>query len=264
MSTVLDLQEALKKALAEGRHADADHLLSELAVAERRRNRLVHRSLSNGDGASSYSGMQSVREQVIQAAELAGRATPIRLLGDLSSSRFGQPIPAERLASLRRDEERSWTSSPGARSVYVVPALSFDRLSPARGMLALSSWPLEHRLIAPASPRVDALHILINVCRELDLGPDAPWRPALERVAWRLARTVPGALPGSTAGAAFSTARVVDAAQRELNTIQAQDDEERAIAADRAQQQLSEHDRLFGAPPLRAVRGTTSSTGGVR
>lgn len=264
MTTVLDLQEALKGALAEGRHADADRLLSELAVAERRRNRLVHRSLSNEEGRSSYSGTQSVREQVIQAAELAGRPTPIRLIGDLSASRFGEPIPAERLASLRRDEERSWNSSPGSRSVYIVPALTFDRLSPARGVLALSSWPIELRLVAPASPRVDALRILINICHEIDQWNDASWRPALERVTWRLARTVTGALAGSDAGEPLSTERVIDAAQAELATIEQSDTEERASAAERARNQLDEHDLLFGAAPLRAVRGTSTSAEGLR
>lgn len=253
MTEVLAIQKALGAALANEDHQEAERLMAELTVAERRRNRLVHRTMSSSGRAPSYNAELSIREHVIQATNFAARPAPVRLLSDLSSARFGQPLAPERLSSMRRDEERSWRSLPKGRSVYVVSGLTFDRFSPARGILALSSMPLDLRVIAPASPRVNLLHILLNVCSELGRSPEAPWRPALERVAWRLARTVPTALPGSSIRSALDTDRVIEATKAELDILEHDDSVEREAAAKRAANQLDEHALLFGASRLRAV-----------
>ena len=65
---------------------------------------------------------------------------------------FAGAIPSVRLTSLRRDEERSFRSAPFARPYYMCAALTAELLAPARGVLAVSTWPLERRVIGSLSP----------------------------------------------------------------------------------------------------------------
>ena len=64
------------------------------------------------------------------------------------------------LASIRRDELRAFRAKSSTRSVWVVPALT-THLLPARGYLALSSWPAWLRIHGTRSARVDTLRILL-------------------------------------------------------------------------------------------------------
>jgi hypothetical protein len=254
LAEVADLQARLQKAYEAGDAAAADRLISELATAERRRNRVMQRALATTRG---YRATLPVREQVIRVLALVERPAAVSLIRDLASARFGDRIEGPRLASLRRDEHRSWRSahdaaSPraGGRPVYVVPALTYDRLAPVRGLLALSSWPLELRLIAPASQRVDLLHIADKLARELAAAPDAPWASEVESVLWRLAATVPGA----TGRGELDPQQVREAVAFELAQLQEADAAERAEAAARAREQLDEEHQLFGSR-LAAVPG---------
>jgi hypothetical protein len=260
MREITELQARLRQAYESGDADTADRLMSELSTAERRRNRALQRELTSG---SSYRASLPVREQVTRALGLLARPAPVSLIREVAAARFGDRIPGPRLASLRRDEHRSWRSANEAgqraasRPVYVVPALTYDRLAPVRGLLALSSWPLEVRLVAPASQRVDVLHMVDRLAAGLAESPGATWAPDVERLLWRIAGTIPGAVDS----ARMDTATVRSAAAAELAQISDADEAERASAAARARLRLDEEGQLFGSR-LTVVAGDRAAGAG--
>ena len=257
MTELRGLEDDLRGAVEDGNARAADQLLAKLAVLERRRNRLVHEMIS--PEPEGQERMLPLRDQVITALRAIGRPSSIRLVADVARARFGEAIPTARIASLRRDEERSWIRAPGGRPTYVVPPLSFDRFAPVRGLLALSAWPLETRIVGPASPRVDMLIVLIRLADELDRERDAPWSAALERVVWRLGSSVPEAV-GS--GHDFDPWTISNAARAELAQLEPEDADERRTAAERATVHLDDQSLLFGTR-LRVVAGGLVTAGGA-
>lgn len=241
IEVVARLNDELTKAYLAGDGQEVERLLAEIAAAERRRNRLIQRYT-----VESAPATLPIREQVARVLGLLQRPAAVSLIRDVAAARFGDNIPGPRLASLRRDEHRSWTAATTeggqravSRPVYVVPGLTYDRFGPMRGVLALSSFPLEVRLIAPASPRVDMLHMIDKLAQEVEHSPDAPWAIDVRRLLWRLGRTVP---EGEGAGPA-DLRRAVAA---ELSQVDATDAAERATAKKRALKQLNEEQQLFG------------------
>jgi len=242
-----ELNRALSDAVSTDDQDAIPPLLAEISALERRRNRLVHRVASE----QSYDPTPSLRDQVIRSSGLIGRPASIKLIADVSTARYGERLPTTRLASLRRDEERSWASSGPRRAVYVVPALSVDRFFPVRATLALSTWPLDIRVVGPASSRVDLLWTTKNLAAELETGANQRWVPALRRLLWRLATSIPGA---TTGGSEIDPGQVTRAAERELEVIEPDDAAERLDAAERAGRQLTDAQQRFGGPGLRAMR----------
>jgi hypothetical protein len=155
---------------------------------------------------------------------------------------FSGPLVAARLTSLRRDEERSFRTAPHARAYYLCAALTADLLAPARGLLAVSTWSLEQRVIGPLSPRVDYLTAAIAVADSVRRLP-APSADAT-RLLWRFAVNIPGAQAG---GRRAEPGLVVQAARAELAVHLDHDRAQRQAAAERAQAQLDEAGQLFGS-----------------
>ena len=88
-----------------------------------------------------------------QALTLLGAPAASRLIVAVHDAFYAGRLPGARLTSLRRDEERSFRSAPYARPYYVCAALTADLLAPARGLLVLSTWRMDRRIIGPLSPR---------------------------------------------------------------------------------------------------------------
>jgi hypothetical protein len=204
-----------------------------------------------------------LREQVHEALSLLLVPAAPRLIATVHEAFFATTFPTARLTSLRRDEERSFSTAPFARPYYICAALAADFLSPSRGLLAISTWPLERRMIGPLSPRVDFLVSAVNVAQAIELIPDPV--PAARALLTRFAANVRGSSPsGSGAsgagGGAFSAGGRIDpqavirAAQAELEVHQDQDRQTRAEAARRAREQLDEVQQLFGAASFREAR----------
>jgi hypothetical protein len=183
-----------------------------------------------------------LREQVHQALTLLAVPAAPRLVSAVHEAFFAGLIPSVRLTSLRRDEERSFRSSPFARPYYVCAALTAELLAPARGVLAVSTWPLDRRVIGPLSPRVNYLSAAIRVAESF-LRIQSPG-PAAQRLLWRFAANIPGATDGARN---MDPAKVARAAQTELE-IHADDDRTaRTAAAARARRQLDDVEQLFGS-----------------
>jgi hypothetical protein len=188
-----------------------------------------------------------LREQVYEALSLLQVPAAPKLIATVHEAFFGSTFPTTRVTSLKRDEERSFRSAPFARPYYICAALSADYLAPSRGLLAVSTWPLERRMIGSLSPRVDFLTAAIRVAEAIERIPEPP--DAARRLLQRFAASIPG---GSIPGAGANPAAVKEAAAAELTVHADADDRARRAAAERARQ-LKQPEQLFGTTSLREI-----------
>lgn len=245
---ITELGTQVQHALEVGDVESASAAHAALRALERRRDGLLDARLADAGGgdlrrASTQrpTAERPLREIALNALTYLGGPASTSLVVDVARVRDGVRLPANRLASLRRDEERSH-SSGSTRTAYVVPGLTHDRFAPARGVLASSAFPLARRIVAPASGRVDFLTAVITIALDAaGRAADDPQRDGLVGLLWRLARSIPDAL-----GAEIDPDRIVVAARSELALHEAADTAERAEAAERARAQLDPHQQLFG------------------
>lgn len=259
VGALAEANEELVAAAGAGDTERMSALMRHVAALEKQRNRMIH--AAGAAPLAPYETVVPLRDQVVRTLRLASRPVSARLLADLARARFGYSIETVKLSSLRRDELNSWLQAHSGhgrtamRDVYVVPALTYDRLAPVRGTLALSSWPLADRLIAPASPRVDMLKITGSIAEECaGARADVQWLPPLRRLMWRLARTVSGI--GSSQ--AENPHAVLDAVRAELEVLDEPDAQEREQAATRAAE-LDAKITMFGTAT--AVQKRSSARG---
>ena len=186
----------------------------------------------------------SARQSVIAALAEIGVPCRARLVSDYAEARFGERVESRAFAALRRDERRAWGTS-SRRPTYVVPALEGRFFQPVRGILGLSDWPIERRLVGPWSERADHLTATAQLARQLawlnERDPDTAER--LASVVAAMARSVPGALEGQE----VDTARVEQAAEAERAVLAERDEPWRSEASARARSQLSEEQQLWGS-----------------
>lgn len=250
-----ELRAGVRKAMRVRDGATARVLRAELRSAERAWDALVSGRPQQAEEQPRQprAGLVTVREQVHQGLRLLGAAAQPRLIVAVSDAFFGGTIRSSQLTSLRRDEERSFRSSPFGRPYYLCAALT-DRLSPARGLLTLSAWPMERRVVGPLSPRVDFLTCALAVAEHMageTAGPDSGDERAL-RLLVRMARNIPGATDGTLGPP--DPARVAGAARAELRVHADRDTRDRAELAERAGAQLGDTARLFGAATLSTIK----------
>ncbi|MCA2223798.1 hypothetical protein [Nonomuraea aurantiaca] len=251
-----ELRAGVRRAMRVKDTATARTLRAELRGAERTWDALVSTAPA-GDPKDSdpkdseplppAKRLVTVREQVHQGLLLLGACAQPRLIVAVGAAFCGGTLRSNQLTSLRRDEERSFKSSPYGRPYYLCAALT-DRLSPARGLLAASTWPQARRMVGPLSPRVDFLTCAIAVAEQVG---DALIEPGGARLLARMARNIPGAIDGDLGPP--DPARVIEAARAELAVHVERDTQDRAELAERATTQLGDTARLFGAATLSTV-----------
>ena len=183
-----------------------------------------------------------LREQVYEALSLLQVPAAPKLIATVHEAFFGSTFPTTRVTSLKRDEERSFRTAPFARPYYICAALSADYLSPSRGLLAVSTWPMERRVIGSLSPRVDFLTAAVRVADAIERIPTPPL--TARRLLQRFAASIPGA-PGETRDQVRPDV-VRQAADAELSVHVNADSRMRREAADRARKQLADAEQLFG------------------
>ncbi|TDD67936.1 hypothetical protein [Actinomadura rubrisoli] len=278
---IAELRAAVRRAMAAGDRTSARGLRADLRRAEREWDEAVlgdgrddtgdrvpdergHRSdgpgrehRERGEGGRQR-GLLPVREQVHQALTLLGAPAAPKLIGSVYAAFFPGEIAGSRLTSLRRDEERSFRTAPYARPYYLCAALTADMLAPARGLLTVSTWPLEQRVVGPLSPRTDFLTSAIRLAEHAQRGTPSP---DVQRLLWRFASNIPGAVTGTVG--TVDPADLAEAARAELEVHRESDRRRRASAAGRARSQLDDAERLFGSR-LRALHesGTRRATNG--
>jgi hypothetical protein len=235
-----------------------------LAEAEMSRARVPGSDPADRDSPDSAEGESAsdrvlpsllpLREQVYEALSLLQVPASPRLIATVHEAFFAATFSTVRLTSLRRDEERSFRTAPFTRPYYICAALTADFLSASRALLAVSTWPMDRRVIGSLSPRVDFLTAAIRVAEAIERIP-APV-PAARRLLWRFAAGIPGAAhgPGSV-----DPQMVRSAAEAELAVHIDADTRTRHEAAERARRQLGDVEQLFGTklkPAGRAADAT--------
>ncbi|MCG5213735.1 hypothetical protein [Streptosporangium sp. KLBMP 9127] len=249
-----ELRGEVRRAVKARQSTLARSLRGELRKAELAWDDAVSAEHGDAPEPAGTPSLLPVREQVHQALALLGVPTAARLVVAVHEAFFAGGLSAGRLTSLRRDEERSFRTAPFSRPYYLCAALT-DRLSPARGLLAVSTWPLEQRIVGPLSHRVDFLVSASRIAEHLGrltrAGEDAP--PGALRLLSRMAQNIPGAVE-RFGGAEPQT--VIRAAAAELTVHLEADTAGRAGTAERAARQLGDVEQLFGAATLsHAQRG---------
>jgi hypothetical protein len=213
------------------------------------------------DPADPPGSLLPLREQVYEALSLLQVPAAPKLIATVHEAFFGSTFPTTRVTSLKRDEERSFRTAPFARPYYICAALSADYLSQSRGLLAVSTWPLEVRMIGSLSPRVDFLTEAIRVAEAIERIPEPPM--AARRLLERFAASIPGASSsgGAGAGAGGGGARpaaVREAAAAELAVHADGDAKTRRAAAERARR-LDGAEQLFGTTAFREMAGKAAA-----
>ncbi len=254
-SRITELRRAIRSALAGHEQDRVRELRAELRRTERSWDALVTPPDRPEEDRQGLASLLPAREHVHQALTLLGVPAAPKLIGAVHSAFFAGQLTASQLASLRRDEERSYRAAPGARPYYLCPALTSDLLSPARALLCVSTWPLEQRITGPLSPRVNFLTAAIRTAEAARaLSGTGTADAAAERLLRRFAMNIPGAGPAHPGGSVAAEA-IAAAARAELDIHAAQDQHDRAQAARRARQQLNDAEQLFGTR-LTAIAGT--------
>jgi hypothetical protein len=273
-----ELRVAVREAVLGGDRALASSLRAELKRAERAWDEALAAAAPQaaaGPGASTVplagagalpptepaGSLLPLREQVYEALSLLQVPAAPKLIATVHEAFFGATFPTTKVTSLKRDEERSFRTAPFARPYYICAALSADYLSPSRGLLAVSTWPMERRVIGSLSPRVDFLTAAIRVADAIERIPTPPL--TARRLLQRFAASIPGAAPASGSLASVTPDQVNPgvvrrAADAELSVHADADSRMRKEAADRARRQLADAEQLFGAK-LQPVTGETGA-----
>jgi hypothetical protein len=259
-----ELRVAVREAVLSGDQALASARRADLKRAERAWEDALAATVSAAPGPrvgpaagslapdrpSEPGSLLPLREQVYEALSLLQVPAAPKLIATVHEAFFGAAFPTTRVTSLKRDEERSFRTAPFARPYYICAALSADYLSPSRGLLAVSTWPMERRVIGSLSPRVDFLTAAIRVADAIERIPTPP--PTARRLLQRFAASIPGAAPVTMTG--LGPARpdqvkpdvVRQAADAELTVHAHADSRMRKEAAARARRQLADAEQLFG------------------
>lgn len=246
---IAELRAEVRRALRVRENSLARSLRGELRRAEQAWDAAILVEEPAPPPCGPGTSLLPIREQVHQALALLGVPTAAKLIVAVNDALFSRTLRGSQLTSLRRDEERSFRSAPYARPYYLCAALT-DRLSPARGLLADSTWAPERRVLGPLSPRVDFLTSTMRIAEHLTRLADPP--PGALRLLSRMAQNIPGAVEGLVP---VDPATAIRAARAELEVHRATDAEQRAEVAERMGSRLPDVERLFGAAALSTLRG---------
>lgn len=228
------------------RRGDVDaslRLQREAESAWYRARRLSQRQAKQPVRAKAPSG----RERTIAAlAELSVPSSP-KQIAAYAEAQSGEAFDVRALASVRRDEFRSWRSG-SSRDTYIVPALEGPWFVAGRGRLALSHWSLPRRILGPLSPRADHLRTCMQIAdRIVSEEAGGALCARMRDLLAEYSRSVPGALLDTwNTGADLDIPRVRAAVGAELDLIEGEDNKSRELGAERATRQLTPEQQLWG------------------
>lgn len=185
------------------------------------------------------------REYIILTLEALDVPVMPTMVSSFARKRWGIDIPTTTFSSTRKGDERAWDRGRRTR-VILVPALNALDLSARTRTVALSSWPLEKRVIGGYTERANALRLFLRAHEWLQVASreDTVSRTEDEHAAWLWIITALGRdfkLPLQKPDQAVEEARA------KLAQIDVDDLAERKAAADRAAK-LAERWQLFGRP----------------
>ncbi|MFJ1662586.1 hypothetical protein [Streptomyces anthocyanicus] len=224
---------------ARAAHEDGDHAAVRTACEQLRfAENAWYTRIGQAPQHAAQPQLQSKERMRLTLAVIGAPASP-KEIQQVTRAVTGKDLPWAPLASVRRDEQRRYSTSSSAAN-YICPALKADDFTPLRGLYALSEWPLERRLRAPTSARVDFLTMVTRLAAHEQSGT-----PPVRALLRRMAEGIPGADVYRDASIATTIAR---AAEAELHSIAADDLARRTAAAQTARHQLDPVQQIFGAP----------------
>jgi hypothetical protein len=238
-------------ALTRGDTKKAAHLQRQAELAWQKARRLGQRRVQR----PVLSKIPSMRERAIEAVMQLNVPSSPKLIAAYCEARTGDPFDLRAIASIRRDEQRSWKSG-SRRDTYLVPALEGPWLAAARGRFALSHWPLSIRIVGPLSPRTDHLRVCLRTVDQLEGASTNPEEAKrLRKLLAEYARTVPGAMVNAwDLPDELDLARVRAAVKSELDVLQPEDDSWRQREAQRAARTLSDVQQIWGGEMPHVVK----------
>ncbi len=220
-----------------------------LAKLDRRIEKATPGGLDHDRGQPVRSSPRStMRAKVLDALEDVGWPTYARQLGPYIEARHGLRVPPARFGVLARDEQNAFRArAKRPRPVYICFALTWDRGEPIKRLLARSDWPLEQRLVAPTTGRVQHLKVTVRLCEIAEeLGPRAADGDRLRYLIADHARDLPEA---DVLRGRFELDKWRDMALDELQRLGPRDEDNRRAAAEKLSHR-PDWALLFGAPEL--------------
>jgi hypothetical protein len=182
------------------------------------------------------STLPSSAEQARHALLLLGAPAPARLVADVHAALFDGDLAVPALAGLLRDRVAGF----GA-------ALHPD-LTAAPGLIALADWPIEQRIVTPASRRAGMLTMTVRIAEFVAI------RPGADRSAHRLLRALALDVPHGPEALDLAEAARAALNDERLTAAIAAETPIREAAARRAAE-LDERQRLFGIAVVPHQRG---------
>ncbi|MET9265299.1 hypothetical protein [Amycolatopsis sp. NPDC004079] len=251
---IAELRSSIRTAAAAGDQPRTNELRAELRRTSRAWDALL--GLDEPQQAYEPCGPRDAlpaREHVHRVLTLLQVPAAPKLIVSVHEAFFPAELPPSKLSSLRRDEQRSYQAAPGLRPYYLCPALTHDRLAPARALITVSTWPAEQRILGPLSPRVNHLASAVRIAEALRTAEDTTPRttnPAALQLLRRFAASIPGAADSAAADdQALDLQQIINAAQDELAKHADADRDTRAAASRHARAQFDAEQQLFGRPP---------------
>jgi hypothetical protein len=190
--------------------------------------------------------VRPIREVVLDALEDLDWLTYSRELAQFCAAWGGRTIQPERFGSLANDEVKSFTRSldgGSPRPMWLCFGLTHDRHQPIKRLWGRSDWPLERRIVAPSSGRVQHLKLTAKLC-EMAQRTGAADAEMLRIIAADHARDLPGVrvLRGK-----FDLEAWHNSARALLDELEPRDAEARKVSAKRLRDR-GPLVQLFGVP----------------
>jgi hypothetical protein len=104
-----------------------------------------------------------LRQQVLDSLEILGVAALSREIQAFLAAVYGDDVDPTRFGSIRREEMKSYDSATRPRTLYIAYGLT-ERGEAIKRLLCRSDWPLEERVVAPTTGRVQHLRITLRLC----------------------------------------------------------------------------------------------------
>jgi hypothetical protein len=143
-------------------------------------------------GSESPPKRRPVRQLVLDGLEDLDWMAYSREVTQYVGARYGRDIPPTRFGSLAKDEIVSFQAGT-SRPVWICYGLTHDRHLPIKRLLARSDWPLERRIVAPTSGRVQHLKMTATLAKlAMDADGSAAQPEMLRIIAADHARDLPG------------------------------------------------------------------------
>jgi hypothetical protein len=231
----------------------------DLDAAIRSLNRVIDEQQANGEEqglppapapARRQRYARPLRAAVLDALEDLQWPTYTRELALYCEARYGRAIAPARFGSLATDEVASYLREHRPRAVWLCFALTYDRAESIRRLWCRSDWPLERRIVAPTSGRVQHLKLTARLCTvALEAADTAADKEMLRIIAADHARDLPGV---NFRRGDFPLESWRDVATDLLEKVEPPDEQLRREAAVRLHK-LPEAHQLFGV--LEAVEG---------